>query len=453
MTIGLRVAAAILALGSSLAAAAQTKEAMAVDRPPEVKTPNFHGMSLDQANAANTTAAAAGGARPIFIKIVPQGAANGKVVSQYPAAGTPVPPGQETLNLTLQATAGVNWGQIGQIIGGALNQTAQTTVPPLQGDTQAVAAAALSSAKLQGRFTGDPSGMVIQQSPLAGTALRTGQEVSVTLAVPLVGVPSLTKLTLQAARQRLEAAHLTLGQITGSSGPDATNPIASQYPSPGSAVQAGSPVEVTLAQASMPPAVVMVYVPPLKGLTRTAALDRLEGVGLTLTSASGATTGIVTEQSPAASTRVPEGDVISITLAAKTKAGAANQPVKTTTGTAWQFPEPDTPTQLPPSSAPSIWIGVVAAALALAGAGGYQWLHRSPRPPINEAPPATPGHIITPPAALVTLSAHPNASHAKLTANVPPSLRFVLTLKNTKPAATCQFGREPLVRQRGVHDE
>lgn len=129
---------------------------------------------------------------------------------------------------------------------------------------------------------------------------------SATFAI-LVSVPNLTGLTVDEVRKELLGVGLTSGQVTGTTGDPATT-VSAQDPDTGTAVTAGSPVDITLGAAAPTP----VRVPKLIGLTVRGAIDVLNPLGLRLGPAP--SHGYVTAQSPAPGTPVPPESEVSVTV-------------------------------------------------------------------------------------------------------------------------------------------
>src|ERR1700759_3980182 len=71
--------------------------------PGRVPTPDFSGLTVEQAEQKNATAA---NGHPLFRAVTPKGKAGGVVGSQWPVQGTPEYPGELTLQITLRAAEG-----------------------------------------------------------------------------------------------------------------------------------------------------------------------------------------------------------------------------------------------------------------------------------------------------------------------------------------------------------
>ena len=109
---------------------------------------------------------------------------------------------------------------------------------------------------------------MIAQTPLAQSRIQAGGEVSVVLSTgpERTQVPPLVGQTLEQAKQSIEAAGLRVGPISDS---DKGEPgtVTGVVPEPGSAVDPGASVALTVARPS-------VAVPKLVGLKSHDARDR-----------------------------------------------------------------------------------------------------------------------------------------------------------------------------------
>lgn len=149
--------------------------------PQEVNVPQVAGES--QADATATLAAA--GLKEIVVKREVGEPTAGTVISQTPAAGSPLKVG----------------GQVTIVVAQALKQAA---VPSVVGQSEAQAVAALTSADFTShtvqRTVTDPTkvGIVVQQSPAAGHKLAKGGEVTIAvgmLAPQTTSTPTTTTTT------------------------------------------------------------------------------------------------------------------------------------------------------------------------------------------------------------------------------------------------------------------
>jgi PASTA domain len=129
-------------------------------------------------------------------------------------------------------------------------------VPNVVGDTQAAASAAISNAGLAvGTTTEQASatvaaGVVISEDPAAETQVQSGSAVSLTVSSgpPMsVHVPDVVGQTETAASSAVKAAGLSIGTVTQqSSSSVSSGDVITQNPAAGTAVMAGSAVNLTV---------------------------------------------------------------------------------------------------------------------------------------------------------------------------------------------------------------
>ena len=150
-------------------------------------------------------------------------------------------------------------------------------------------------------------GKVISQSIAAGTKVKSGTTVSVTLSLGPkpqgdVTVPDVTTYSWSDAESTLHSAGLS-ARYTG----DPAGVVTSQDVAPGTKVAPNTLVTVTLT-APTP----QVQVPDLNGMTVSAADSACSAVGLNLDA--GGQDGTVTDQSPAAGETVEQGTTVTVTV-------------------------------------------------------------------------------------------------------------------------------------------
>jgi beta-lactam-binding protein with PASTA domain len=177
-------------------------------------------------------------------------------------------------------------------------------VPSVVNLTQGAASAAITGAGLtvgtvsSASSSSVASGSVISQSPSAGASAAPGSAVILVVSSgpASVTVPSVVNLTQAAASAAIVGAGLTVGSVTtAGSSSVASGSVISQNPSAGASAASGSTVNLTLSTGP-----VLVSVPIVTGLSRTAASAAISGAGLVV--------GAVSSQS---SSSVPSGEVIS----------------------------------------------------------------------------------------------------------------------------------------------
>ena len=219
----------------------------------------------------------------------------GSVISESPAAGTPVN-GGSSVNLVI--SSGVS-------------------VPNVVSQTQAAATTAITTAGLMVGTTTNassktvPIGSVISESPAAGTQVSAGSSVNLVISSG-VTVPNVVNDTQAAATTAITGAGLVVGTTTNaSSSTVAIGSVISESPAAGTAVNGGSSVNLVISTG--------VTVPNVVGQTRAAATTAITAAGLvvgTTTSASSSTapSGSVISENPVAGTHVNGGSAIALVI-------------------------------------------------------------------------------------------------------------------------------------------
>lgn len=207
-----------------------------------VAAPDFQGMTLQEAQAANVVVSTKAGvaSRPIFSKLNMTGPPDGVVGAQTPTAGTRVYPGSQTATLTMKF--------------------AQITVPVLQGMSVADARSRLSQSSLiLGQVSGDARLKIATQTPAAGTTVLPLSIVDVVMAAPAgvvgatgaigkppaeikVTVPKVLTLSEAAAAAKLSAAGLGKPHVLG----PGSGVVVWQTPAAGTIVAKGSQVRLVM---------------------------------------------------------------------------------------------------------------------------------------------------------------------------------------------------------------
>jgi serine/threonine-protein kinase len=155
-------------------------------------------------------------------------------------------------------------------------------VPNLAGQTLDKATAELDDMKLKWTQATESSatyseGQVIRTDPGAGIVVATGDTITVYVSSgkKTVTVPDVHNMTLDAAKQAIEAAGLTVGPVTTDPSPDvAANVVMSTDPGPNSTAHEGDPISLTISSGK-------VTLRDLTGQTIQAATGILEEAGLT----------------------------------------------------------------------------------------------------------------------------------------------------------------------------
>jgi beta-lactam-binding protein with PASTA domain len=193
-------------------------------------------------------------------------------------------------------------------------------VPDVRGKTYVEAVAALDKAGFKTTIVSrQPSadvatGSVISQEPTAGSTVARGSQVGVVLSAgaPIVTVPSVTGQEVTSASSAITAAGLTVGKLTDRSSNDIpSGGVISQTPSAGTQVAPGTAVDLVISTGAA-----TAILPDVRGMTQSAATDRLTALGLTVLPTSGfsstVTSGSVFDQSPVPGSVVPSGTEVTI---------------------------------------------------------------------------------------------------------------------------------------------
>ena len=249
---------------------------------------------------------------------LPQGTAQSAITSANLAVGTVTMANNTTVaigNVISQNPAAGTNVAAGSAV--ALVVSLGASVPNVVGITQGNAQTAITNAGLTvGTVTSANSasvsiGNVISQNPAAGTNVEPGSTVAFVVSLG-TAVPNVVGLTQSAAQTAITNAGLTVGAITTASHPSVpTGNVISQNPGAGSNVAPGSAVAFVV---SLGPAV-----PNVVGLTQSAAQTAITNAGLTLGAVTSANSqsvpiGRVISQTPAPGTSVTAGSAVNIVV-------------------------------------------------------------------------------------------------------------------------------------------
>ena len=164
----------------------------------------------------------------------------GQVVSQTPEAGSKV---KEERLVTIYVSKG---GE-------------ELTMPDLQGLSKSEAEAKLQKMGLKlgtvyEKNSDEEAGTVISQDPKAGSKISKGQEVDIIVSkgpkTKKVSVPTVTGATFENAQNALTARGLSVGSVTKQQSSQAAGTVISQSVAGGSEVEAGTTVDLVIAEAS-----------------------------------------------------------------------------------------------------------------------------------------------------------------------------------------------------------
>lgn len=225
----------------------------------------------------------------------------GLVISQEPAAGTPITP---TTSVTL--------------VIGTVEQGDTVAVPNIVGQTVPEADGLLQDVGLslgrRSEKTGAPVGTVLDQSPAAGTRVSPGTAVNVVVAVAppdeRVVVPEVIGTFLQEAEVILKDTGLQVGRVSFRDD-DRVDRVLEQTPKAGERVAKETAVDLVVGRAR---AVEQVKVPDVLGQTLRGAAEILEATRLKVGQVTGSQDGRVREQKPQAGTEVQVGTPVDLRL-------------------------------------------------------------------------------------------------------------------------------------------
>ncbi|XAS73894.1 PASTA domain-containing protein [Micrococcaceae bacterium Sec5.1] len=196
------------------------------------------------------------------------------------------------------------------------------TVPDVKNKTVAEAQQLLRTAGFQSEpkdvFDDDvQAGLAVGTEPKSGEVVRKFQTIAlfVSKGAQLFALPGLTGGTLDDAKTALNAAQMTLGNVTEAF--DEKIPagiVISQDPAPGKEVRHGTPVSFVVSKGPQP-----IPVPDVRGLTQDAAVKAIQDAGLKAVVApetvndKSVPKGAVVAQSPGNGTLV-RGETVTLTL-------------------------------------------------------------------------------------------------------------------------------------------
>ncbi len=198
-----------------------------------------------------------------------------------------------------------------------------TVIPNVAGMVEANAESAITDADLTVGLVMEvysssvPAGMVLLQSPDAGTAEPVGTAVNITVSLgpAPVTVPNVAGMTESAAGAALASAHLAKGAVTQQcSNTVALGLVISQTPASGGTAPYGSAVALVVSTGPCP-----VTVPNVVGQTQAAAGTALTGAYLTTGTvtqqcSNTIASGLVISQTPASGGTAPYGSAVALVV-------------------------------------------------------------------------------------------------------------------------------------------
>jgi beta-lactam-binding protein with PASTA domain len=234
----------------------------------------------------------------------------GEVIRQVPKAGTALAT-DEVVVLTVARPA-------------MPAGNAKVEAPDVTGLTVSDATEALREAGLRARFelvpSDRPAGIVLSQSPTAGTTVAKGSVVTLDVtkarepAVPQVELPDMIGTSFADSRARLRGLGLRV-RVVRVVAADPAGTVVGQTPRAGTEVREGTTVTL---RVSTGPA--EVAIPDVVGLDEASARLELENAGFDVRVADQSTEdpaqdGLVVAQSPLGGSNAREGAVVTITVA------------------------------------------------------------------------------------------------------------------------------------------
>jgi beta-lactam-binding protein with PASTA domain len=260
-----------------------------------VEVPNTLGLTQAAAEALLTASDFSATASTATSETV----AAGLVFDQTPAGGTSAT-WQSAVAITV--STGPSLGVVPGVLGLSLaNATTAITTAGFTAD---------SDTDYSSNFA---AGLVMAQTPAAGTSATLGDTVTVTVSLGLeqVTVPNVVGSTTAAATVAIEAVGLTAVQCSAYSSTVAAGIVISQDPAAGASTDDGGTVNITVSLGVEP-----VTVPDVIGDTQATATSTLVAAGLTATVGTAysgtVTTGNVINQIPSAGSTAFTGDAVII---------------------------------------------------------------------------------------------------------------------------------------------
>jgi beta-lactam-binding protein with PASTA domain len=227
----------------------------------------------------------------------------GVVISQFPPAGSNV---AASSAVAMTVSTGPSSVPVPNVVGAPQNSAAAS-----------ITSAGLAIAVTETHSTNVPAGLVMAQSPIAGTHVVPGSSVvlTVSLGVATSTVPNLVGLPLSGAVSAVGAHGLNFGEVElvhSTSVPDGA--VISQAPPAATVVPPGSVVNFVISQGPPP-----IPVPNVVGQTLADAGTTLTGAGFALGSVANVNDptvppGVVISQAPGANLTAVPGSGVNLTV-------------------------------------------------------------------------------------------------------------------------------------------
>jgi eukaryotic-like serine/threonine-protein kinase len=172
-----------------------------------------------------------------------------------------------------------------------------------------------------------PAGCVIAQQPAAGSRLKRGRRVKLTLSrgSEVITMPPLRDLAQPDAEFLVRQMDLDLVSAAQTPAGAPKRTVIAQDPPPGEKVVRGSPVRILVSDG---PAQTTIVMPNVAGATAREALERLRAMNLKISEVTYETTtlytgGMVISQDPPGGFRVTPGEEVRLRAALRTSEGIA----------------------------------------------------------------------------------------------------------------------------------
>ncbi len=259
--------------------------------------PNVVGMQLEAAEASITAA--------------------GFVVGPTETRFDPVAPAGQVIEQSPEGGAEAKEGTVVELIvskGPEMTQVPSVVEMPEEQARQAITAAGLVPEPLPSENSPTVAeGLVVRQEPTPGAEVPKGSSVQyvVSRGRSTVVVPDVRKQTRANAEKALRDAGLTVAPTEAFDENVKAGLVISQNPNPGVKVEEGTTVSIVISKGSA-----MVDVPDVIGMSREAAVQKLEAAGLKVTTTfePHAENNVVLDQSPKGPGRAQRGSTVTIVV-------------------------------------------------------------------------------------------------------------------------------------------
>jgi serine/threonine-protein kinase len=199
-----------------------------------------------------------------------------------------------------------------------ISRARETKVPDVIGMERANAIEVIEAARLRvgdvaEEFSDSPPGTVIGQGIPGGTVVPIDMAVALTIAKPeMTKVPDLIGTLVDRAREIVKGARLRIGEMVQEASDSLPGTVIRQRPRAEAEVAINTRVNLVVAKSKR------IAVPAVRGLTREAALEAIEGAGLKIGDVvhemSDEPPGTVIGLHPTAGAEIPPGTAVVVTV-------------------------------------------------------------------------------------------------------------------------------------------